>query len=141
MERPCKRMAHRSGQNPSAAPATAASGTGTLGSIMCFFRHTAPLPPSPKHMYQFFFLDTQLFSSSWTNRGHRCRPFSPPVLAFNFLQFLSRRGSSNPTACRFFIECCHITPRRVHHPGDNASSNPKIITPFVTGIRCITPRV
>ena len=22
--------------------------------------------------------------SKWTSRGHRCRPFSPPVRAFNF---------------------------------------------------------
>ena len=27
---------------------------------------------------------TLLLSSFWTSRGHRCRPFSPPVLAFNF---------------------------------------------------------
>ena len=32
----------------------------------------------------FFFFLTLLLSSSWTSRGHRCRPFSPPVLAFNF---------------------------------------------------------
>ena len=31
----------------------------------------------------FFFL-TPLLSSFWTSRGHRCRPFYPPVLAFNF---------------------------------------------------------
>ena len=51
----------------------------------------------------FFFLHTLLISSFWTSRGHRCRPFSLPVLAFNFL---SRIGFSNPTARRFFIECC-----------------------------------
>ena len=27
---------------------------------------------------------TLLLSRFWTSRGHRCRPFSPPVLAFNF---------------------------------------------------------
>ena len=32
----------------------------------------------------FFFFRTLLLSSFWTRRGHRCRPFSPPVLAFNF---------------------------------------------------------
>ena len=32
----------------------------------------------------FFFFLTLLLSSFWTSRGHRCRPFSPPVLAFNF---------------------------------------------------------
>ena len=29
-------------------------------------------------------LFTLLLSSFWTGRGHRCRPFSPPVFAFNF---------------------------------------------------------
>ena len=31
----------------------------------------------------FFFVNTHLLSSFWTSRGHRFRPFSPPVLAFN----------------------------------------------------------
>ena len=30
------------------------------------------------------FSHTHLLSNFWTSRGHRCRPFSPPVLAFNF---------------------------------------------------------
>ena len=47
---------------------------------------------------------TFLLSSFRTSRGHRCRPFFPSVLAFNF--YLSRIGFSNPTGCRFFIECC-----------------------------------
>ena len=34
-------------------------------------------------VFLFFFL-TLLLSSFWTSRGHRCRPFFPPVLAFNF---------------------------------------------------------
>ena len=34
------------------------------------------------HGYSFFF--SLALSSLWTSRGHRCRPFSPPVLAFNF---------------------------------------------------------
>ena len=29
----------------------------------------------------FFFFLTLLLSSFWTSRGHRCRPFSPPVLS------------------------------------------------------------
>ena len=33
----------------------------------------------------FFFVHTHLLSSFWTSRVHRCRPFSPPVLAFNFI--------------------------------------------------------
>ena len=32
----------------------------------------------------FFFFHTHLLSSFRTSRGHRCRPFFPPVLAFNF---------------------------------------------------------
>ena len=32
----------------------------------------------------FFFFLTLLLSSFWASRGHRCLPFSPPVLAFNF---------------------------------------------------------
>ena len=32
----------------------------------------------------FFFFRTLSLSSFWTSRGHRCRPFFPPVLAFNF---------------------------------------------------------
>ena len=31
------------------------------------------------------FFHTQSLSSFWTSRGHRCRPFFPPVLAFNFI--------------------------------------------------------
>ena len=45
----------------------------------------------------FFLLHTHLLSSFWTSRGHRCRPFSPPVLALNFY----RIRFSNPTARRF----------------------------------------
>ena len=41
------------------------------------------------------FLPSAIF---WTSRGHRCRPFSPPVRAFNFLW---RIGFSIPTARRF----------------------------------------
>ena len=32
----------------------------------------------------FFFFSHTLLSSFWTYRGHRCRPFFPPILAFNF---------------------------------------------------------
>ena len=37
-------------------------------------------------LYTFLFLSflTLVLPSSWTSRGHRCRPFFPPVLAFNF---------------------------------------------------------
>ena len=52
---------------------------------------------------------TLLLSSFWISRGHRCRPFSPPG---SCLQFLSRTEFSNPTARRFFIECCELTLSR-----------------------------
>ena len=52
-----------------------------------------------------FFRHPHLISSFWTSRGHRCRPFFPSVLAFNFL---SRIGFSNPTARRFLVECCYL---------------------------------
>ena len=32
----------------------------------------------------FFFCTLLVLSTFWTSRGHRCRPFFPPVLAFNF---------------------------------------------------------
>ena len=53
---------------------------------------------------EFFFLHTLLLSSFWTSRGYRCRPFYPPVLAFNF--YCAHVGFSNPTARRFSIDCC-----------------------------------
>ena len=37
-----------------------------------------------RFFFFFFFFRTHLLSSFWTSRGHGCRPFSPPVLAFNF---------------------------------------------------------
>ena len=36
-------------------------------------------------MGDIFFFPTLLLSSFWTSRGHRCRSFCPPVLAFNFI--------------------------------------------------------
>ena len=40
----------------------------------------------PSFDFFFFLLSlTLLLSSFWTSRGHRCRPFSPPVLALNFI--------------------------------------------------------
>ena len=41
------------------------------------------LPALPFFFLFFFFSHTSTFQF-WTSRGHRCRPFSPPVLAFNF---------------------------------------------------------
>ena len=42
-----------------------------------------PLKKNDNIDYTFTFC-TLLLSSFWTGRGHRCRPFSPPTLAFNF---------------------------------------------------------
>ena len=36
------------------------------------------------HIYIYIYFLTLLLYSFWTSRGHRCRPFFPPVLAFNF---------------------------------------------------------
>ena len=43
--------------------------------------------------YNTFFFFTLLHSSFWTSRGHRCRPFSPPVLASKFYR---AQGSGVP---------------------------------------------
>ena len=48
-----------------------------------------------------FFFCTPLLSSFWTSRGHRCRPFSPPVLAFNSYRAY---GSAIPLLVDFYIE-------------------------------------
>ena len=39
--------------------------------------------PGTYLLYYYYFF-TLLLASFWTSRGHRCRLFSPPVLAFNF---------------------------------------------------------
>ena len=39
-----------------------------------------------------FFFRTLLLSSFWTSRGHKCRPFSSPVLAFNFIAHRVRQS-------------------------------------------------
>ena len=38
----------------------------------------------PYFSFSSTFSHTSLLSSFWTSRGHRCHPFSPPVLAVNF---------------------------------------------------------
>ena len=40
-----------------------------------------PFPPC--FFFFFFFFVTLVLSSFWTSRGQKCRPFFPPVLAFN----------------------------------------------------------
>ena len=59
----------------------------------------------------FFFLFvvyTLLLSSFWTSRGHRCRPFSPHVLAFNFYR---AEGSAIPLLVDFSSSVAHSRPR------------------------------
>ena len=41
-------------------------------------------PPRGFYFFLFFLHTIHLLSSFWTSRGHRCLPFSPPVLAFIF---------------------------------------------------------
>ena len=48
----------------------------------------------------------------WTSRGHRCRPFFPPVVLPLILQFLSRIGFRNSSARRFFMECGQLARSR-----------------------------
>ena len=52
-------------------------------------------PPGNRviYFYYYFFFSTLSLSSFWTSRGHRCHPFSSPVLAFNFCR---TQGSSIP---------------------------------------------
>ena len=50
-------------------------------------------------MLFYFIFHTHLLSSSWTSRGHRCRPFFPPVLAFNFHR--ANEGSAIPLLVDF----------------------------------------
>ena len=47
--------------------------------------HSCLSPRLYIYIYIFFFLSTLSLSSFWTSRGHRCHPFSSPVLAFNFV--------------------------------------------------------
>ena len=54
--------------------------------------------PSPPVDFFFFFFLTLLLFIFWTSRGHRCRPFSPPVLAFNFYR---GQGSAIPLLVDF----------------------------------------
>ena len=49
-------------------------------------------------LYTLFFFRTTLLSSFWTSRGHRCRPFSLPALAFNFYRAW---GSATPLLVDF----------------------------------------
>ena len=49
-------------------------------------------------MFFFCYFYTLLLSSFWTSRGHRCRPFFPPVLVFNFYR---AKGSAIPLLVDF----------------------------------------
>ena len=68
-----KREAGTSGMGPECA--------GSRDLTLAYTRshdHHSPL------IYRLDHIFTLLLSSFWTSRGHRCRPFSPPVLAFKF---------------------------------------------------------
>ena len=69
----------------------------------------------------FFFTHIYFPPSGQAVVSHRCRPFFPLVLAFNFYRAFFYRAYvefSNPTARRFFIEPC--IP-----PADDTHSHPK----------------
>ena len=51
-----------------------------------------------QHFTFFFSSQTCTFFSFWTSRGHRCRPFSPPALAFNSYR---AQGSAIPLLVDF----------------------------------------
>ena len=84
---------------PNLAHQSQAVGLGVCTSMKCF---------GWACMDFFFFFRILLLSSFWTSRGHRCRSFSSPVLAFNFL---SRIGFSNPTARRFSLSVANSRSR------------------------------
>ena len=87
---------------------------------------------SAPHLYIFFFFShTHLLSSFWTSRGHRRRPFSPQVLAFNLL---SRIGFSNPKARRFFhrVLLTHALALSASQP-EHKKKSPRIYTSMHSG--------
>ena len=91
---------------------------GSAYRTMCQFRTgtypVALLPPGQKtttpchpeittyilHSTWYLFFRTLVLSSFWTSRGHRCRPFPPPVLAFIFIAH-SHKGSAIPLLVDF----------------------------------------
>ena len=52
-------------------------------------------------LFLFFTHIYQVLSIFWTSRGHRCSPFSPPVLAFNFYR---AQGSAIPLLLDFLSD-------------------------------------
>ena len=74
----------------------ACANTAAVVSIQAFFLSSCVL---------FFFrvcvfVFTLVLFSFWTSRGHRCRPFSPPVLAFNF--FIAHKVRRSQCSSFFF---------------------------------------
>ena len=76
---------------------------GPVGSALPWKKHVIYL-----FIYLLFFWRAFTFQLLVKSRGHGCRPFLPP--SDSCLQFLSRIGFSNPTARRFFVECCYLGP-------------------------------
>ena len=68
----------------------------------------------------------QLLDKPWSQVSSLLPPCS-------CLQFLSRRGFSNPTARRFFIECCSLTPSRFPQVNLCARTSPIVIVGRVGG--------
>ena len=52
---------------------------------------------------QLFFFLTLLFSSFWTSRGHRCRPFCPPFLASSFIAHKVQQSHCSSIFCRVLL--------------------------------------
>ena len=69
----------------------------TLPKVLCV-RLLSHTNSSHSGVRYFFPCLTLLLSSFWPSRGHRCRPFFPPVLAFNFYRAL---GSAIPLLVDF----------------------------------------
>ena len=51
----------------------------------------------------FFFVHTYLLSSFWTSRGHRCRPFSPPVLGSIYIAHRVQQSHCSPIFHRVLL--------------------------------------
>ena len=90
------------------------------------------MPQIPPPIIYLFFR-ALLLSSFWTSRGHRCRPFSPPVLAFNI--FIAHRVQQShcssifhrvlPTHAVFRKSICaqEKVPTNLYTRGDSNARN------------------
>ena len=81
-------------RKPTAAPAVS---TSSLLSVLLLY-------PGSEAVF-FFFFRTHLLFSFWTSRGHRCRPFSPPALAFNFIAHRAQQSNCSSIFHRVLLTC------------------------------------